>query len=170
MKLNLITILLLLNSFLFGQNEQIKKELTEILYSQIQYLHKGKINKYYQFYDKKSYIHLHGGKNKDGKVNFKKEIKRTKKIFKKMRKENIKYKKDLKLPIDSLLDFKNITILNFKEFQKKYESINNYGFTMKVGDYYVLLHPKIKSYLAGAWHGGIYRKIKGKWKIVAGDL
>ncbi len=165
----ILAISLILMSFLFGQDEQIKKELTEILHSQIQYLHKGKIIKYYQFYDKKSYTHLHGGRNKDGKVNFKKEIKRTKKIFKKKRK-NIKYQQDLKLSIDSLLDFKNITILNFKEFQKKYESINKYGFIMKEGDYYVFLNPKKESYLSGAWHGGIYRKIKGKWKIVAGDL
>jgi len=184
MKHILTIFLLLLNFLLFGQDEQIKKELKELLHTQIEYLHKGEIKKYYQFYDKKTYVHLHGGRNKDGKVNFRKEIKRMKKGVKKMRKKNIdyqnetahykegiaEYQKEIKLSIDSLLDFDNIIILNFKEFQKENESLDSYGFVMKEGDYFVFLYPKRKSYLAGAWHGGIYRNIKGKWKIVGGDL
>ena len=166
LRLTLCLIICILR-FSFSQNKKDKNEIKTLVYKHLESLQKGDISNYIKYYHK-NYIHIDPNRKEGGQMNFRKEKKRLKKVYKKLKKDSVK-SKYLKMPIDSVINFKKLMILNHAEVVAQFKSIDANGFELTPRDYLVLAPGSRKNRLFSGWYG-IYRKIDNKWKVVAGDF
>ncbi|WP_103867348.1 hypothetical protein [Aquimarina sp. I32.4] len=70
-------------------------------------------------------------------------------------------------PLDSLYDFNKMQLSDYYEILQKNGKMDMYGFSLEKGDYLVMV-PPYKRNSEGWW--GVYRPVKERWIVVAGDL
>ncbi|WP_108867905.1 hypothetical protein [Aquimarina aquimarini] len=158
------TFFIILPFFCLCQEDTNQDKLTNAVRSQLDDLRKGDIKGYIAYFDVKNFVHLHGGINKDGKVNFKKYKKRLKKMARNSKSALYTHKER---PLDSLYDFKRMRLSDYHEILQKNGKMDMYGFSLEKGDYLVMV-PPYKRNSEGWW--GIYRQVKERWVVIAGDL
>lgn len=134
-----------------------KKEILETVKKQLGFLFQGKIDSAIVFFAD-PYYELDGAHHVIDHPTFKKILQETKDD------PDILALKDK--DITEIFDFSEAEIYDYEETKREI-GLDEIGFPMKEGDYIFIVPPKEGIDLKGT--GGVYRKIEGKWRMIAGS-